>query len=128
LQGFDRAAIYTIHGFCRKVLAEAALETGCHFSQNVVEDDQALLLPLLEDFWRKWLLPKGHKMAQQYQGMADHAVEMALVMLGLQSQKQAKALVKALESRVLLVRQNLTLYSNRLVRPITRPSKRQRNF
>jgi exodeoxyribonuclease V beta subunit len=103
LQGFDRAAIYTIHGFCRKVLAEAALETGCHFSQNVVEDDQALLLPLLEDFWRKWLLPKGHRMAQQYQGMADHAVEMALVMLGLQSQKQAKALVKALEKQGLAV-------------------------
>ncbi|HSV91569.1 MAG TPA: UvrD-helicase domain-containing protein, partial [Desulfobacterales bacterium] len=52
LADFDRAAIYTIHGFCQRVLREHAFETGSAFSTVLVPDPSALLREVAEDYWR----------------------------------------------------------------------------
>jgi len=48
----DEAAIYTIHGFCQRMLMQNAFESGSLFQQNLLEDDSQLLLQATNDFWR----------------------------------------------------------------------------
>lgn len=53
LRGFDAAAIYTIHGFCQRVLTDAAFESGQPFQCEALDDDGAVLIGLVEDYWRE---------------------------------------------------------------------------
>lgn len=53
LANFDEAPIYTIHGFCRRVLAEQAFETGTLFDAELVTDERDLLREVTWDFWRR---------------------------------------------------------------------------
>ena len=48
----DEAAIYTIHGFCQRMLMQNAFESGSLFQQTLLEDDSKLLLQTCNDFWR----------------------------------------------------------------------------
>ncbi|SFM95080.1 DNA helicase/exodeoxyribonuclease V, beta subunit [Formivibrio citricus] len=50
---FDEAAIYTIHGFCQRVLAEAAFEAGSDFDPELVADLDDLLHAAAADCWRR---------------------------------------------------------------------------
>jgi len=52
LHGFDEAAVFTIHGFCQRVLAERAFESGVAFDAELVPDQEDLLLEVVDDFWR----------------------------------------------------------------------------
>ena len=58
LKAFGRASIYTIHGFCKKVLAEQAFEVGSHFTHELIEDEKTILQGIVDDFWRKIVLKK----------------------------------------------------------------------
>jgi len=49
----DEAAIYTIHGFCQRMLMQNAFESGSMFQQNLLEDDSQLLIQATNDFWRR---------------------------------------------------------------------------
>ncbi len=53
IQSFDEAAIFTIHGFCQRVLGDYAFESGLRFEQELVGDDAELLQAVADDFWRK---------------------------------------------------------------------------
>jgi exodeoxyribonuclease V beta subunit len=52
LSGFDEAAIFTIHGFCQRVLAERAFESGVAFDLELVPDQRELAQEVVDDFWR----------------------------------------------------------------------------
>ena len=52
LMDFDRAAISTIHGFCRRALLRYAFETGAPFDVELTETDSALLERMARDWWR----------------------------------------------------------------------------
>lgn len=51
LNGFDRAAISTIHGFCNRMLQENAFESGAPFDTRLVGDQTELLWELVLDYW-----------------------------------------------------------------------------
>jgi exodeoxyribonuclease V beta subunit len=53
LMEFDRAAIFTIHGFCQRVLYENAFESASAFDVELIEDQTAILAEVVEDFWRQ---------------------------------------------------------------------------
>lgn len=53
LRGFDEAAIYTIHGFCRRTLQDNAFESGVLFDTQLIHNQYAILREIAEDFWRK---------------------------------------------------------------------------
>lgn len=53
LTAFDEAMILTIHGFCRKIAASLAFETGQPFAFEVSHEEQETLHQVVEDFWRK---------------------------------------------------------------------------
>ncbi|CAB1061286.1 Exodeoxyribonuclease V beta chain (EC [Olavius sp. associated proteobacterium Delta 1] len=50
---FDQAAIFTIHGFCQRVLHENAFETQNLFDTELVTDQTHLMQEVADDFWRK---------------------------------------------------------------------------
>jgi exodeoxyribonuclease V beta subunit len=55
MQGFDEAAVYTIHGFCERVLADRAFESGMPFTSDILPDERELLQEVVDDFWRREL-------------------------------------------------------------------------
>src|SRR5690349_4899997 len=52
LQSFDEAPIFTIHGFCARVLADRAFESGAPFETELVTDQSGFLNEIADDFWR----------------------------------------------------------------------------
>jgi exodeoxyribonuclease V beta subunit len=59
IQSFDQAAIYTIHGFCQRVLADFAFESGLRFDVDLISDEREILQAATDDFWRKHLNQAG---------------------------------------------------------------------
>ncbi len=55
LRAFDQAAIFTIHGFCRRMLRENAFESGSLFDTELVTDQEDLKREIVDDFWRRHL-------------------------------------------------------------------------
>ena len=52
LQCFDQAAIFTIHGFCQRMLLENCFESNTLFDAELIADDSYLIREIIEDFWR----------------------------------------------------------------------------
>ncbi|MCP4625762.1 MAG: UvrD-helicase domain-containing protein, partial [bacterium] len=50
---FDKAAIYTIHGFCQRVLHENAFETRNLFDTELITRQTQFIREVVDDFWRK---------------------------------------------------------------------------
>jgi exodeoxyribonuclease V beta subunit len=55
LRTFDEAAIFTIHGFCRRMLRENAFESGSLFDTELVTDPSGMVQESVDDFWRRHL-------------------------------------------------------------------------
>lgn len=53
IRNFDEAAIFTIHGFCQRVLTESAFESGMAFESKLEPDESGIILETVDDFWRK---------------------------------------------------------------------------
>jgi len=51
LQAFDEAAVFTVHGFCQRVLEDLAFESGADFERELLPDATALVDDLARDFW-----------------------------------------------------------------------------
>ena len=49
----DEAAVYTIHGFCKRVLTQQAFASGISFSVEMETDSRALILDALRDWYRQ---------------------------------------------------------------------------
>ncbi|CAN5701004.1 exodeoxyribonuclease V subunit beta [soil metagenome] len=61
LRRSDDSAIYTIHGFCQRVLSDYAFE-GCNsFESEILPETRELLRELVQDFWRRefYAAPRG---------------------------------------------------------------------
>ncbi|WP_424407814.1 exodeoxyribonuclease V subunit beta [Pasteurella sp. PK-2025] len=56
-QTMDLAAIYTIHGFCRRMLMQYAFNSGVHFNLELVKEEDNLLQRLFNEFWRLHFYP-----------------------------------------------------------------------
>ncbi|MGD8243086.1 MAG: UvrD-helicase domain-containing protein, partial [Desulfobacterales bacterium] len=55
LREFDRIAIFTIHGFCQRLLTEMAFETGSPFTLELQADPSAWIQSAADDYWREIL-------------------------------------------------------------------------
>lgn len=56
----DRAPVFTIHGFCQRMMREQALESGQLFDLDLQPDVEKVRQSVSEDFWRLYVyrLPK----------------------------------------------------------------------
>ena len=53
LLNIDQAGIFTIHGFCQRVLREHALESGQLFDAELTDDLALIKQACADDFWRR---------------------------------------------------------------------------
>ncbi|MBJ3813825.1 exodeoxyribonuclease V subunit beta [Shimwellia pseudoproteus] len=60
----DEAAIFTIHGFCQRMLNLNAFESGMLFEQHLLEDERQLRYQACADFWRRHCYPLTKPVAQ----------------------------------------------------------------
>ncbi|CAJ0993209.1 exodeoxyribonuclease V subunit beta [Pantoea sp. Nvir] len=60
----DEAAIFTIHGFCQRMLNLHAFESGLLFKQELIEDETPLFKQATADFWRRHCYPLTLDMAR----------------------------------------------------------------
>ncbi|BDM64055.1 hypothetical protein NFHSH190041_15070 [Shewanella sp. NFH-SH190041] len=52
LKSLDEAAIFTIHGFCQRILSDMAFESALLFESTFVLDDSQYLSQSVRDYWR----------------------------------------------------------------------------
>ncbi|MGV6989739.1 exodeoxyribonuclease V subunit beta [Testudinibacter sp. P80/BLE/0925] len=52
-QDMDTAAIFTIHGFCYRMLMRYAFDSGVHFNLELQTQDDDLLLRFCREYWRE---------------------------------------------------------------------------
>ncbi|KAA3632945.1 MAG: exodeoxyribonuclease V subunit beta, partial [Proteobacteria bacterium] len=71
ISGFDEAAIYTIHGFCQRVLSESAFESATSLDAEVLTSEQDLRQEICDDFWRHEVLRQPRPVVEQL--VADNA-------------------------------------------------------
>ncbi len=84
----DEAAIFTIHGFCQRMLKQHAFESGALFDNELTKDDQSLIRSAVLDFWRNTIYPLNgpltelvlsegwktpDKLMSDLQGLLNHA-------------------------------------------------------
>ncbi|MFA0569639.1 exodeoxyribonuclease V subunit beta [Vibrio gallaecicus] len=53
----DEAAVYTIHGFCQRMLTQNAFESGSRFDNEFVTDESHLKAQVVADYWRRQFYP-----------------------------------------------------------------------
>jgi len=56
-KSMDEAAIFTIHGFCQRMLKQHAFESGVAFNLEFILDERDILLETIKDFWRVFVYP-----------------------------------------------------------------------
>ncbi|MDR2216751.1 MAG: exodeoxyribonuclease V subunit beta [Yokenella regensburgei] len=59
----DEAAVFTIHGFCQRMLSLNAFESGMLFEQQLIEDESRLRFQACADFWRRHCYPLDRDIA-----------------------------------------------------------------
>ncbi len=84
IHAFDDAAIFTIHGFCQRVLQENAFESGASFDVQLVTDQTPLRDEIARDFWARELYGAPEELAaylsaqrvtlDQFSGLAAKAI------------------------------------------------------
>lgn len=57
---FDSASVYTIHGFCQRILTDYAFLCQTPFDTETIDTDPELLCRFAEDYWRKEITHQTH--------------------------------------------------------------------
>jgi exodeoxyribonuclease V beta subunit len=65
IRNFDDNRIFTIHGFCQKVLGDEALLAGVPLRMDVIQNDD-LLMEAASDFWRIFMNRYGNSEGGRY--------------------------------------------------------------
>ena len=59
LQTFDEAAIFTIHGYCQRALADTPFSAQLPLALELIQDDSELRREAVNDFWRRHIAGDG---------------------------------------------------------------------
>ncbi|QBF84758.1 exodeoxyribonuclease V subunit beta [Shewanella maritima] len=115
LKTLDEAAIYTIHGFCQRVLADMAFESSLLFESEFTLDDSEYLHHAVRDFWREVCYQLPPSMAALISSKVATPDELA---------KKLRPLLGATEAVQSFTPQEFTKLSQSLVESIARLKKR----
>ncbi|WP_162617945.1 exodeoxyribonuclease V subunit beta [Salinicola halophilus] len=76
----DEAAIFTIHGFCQRMLTRHAFDAGARFSAELLQDGRTLLAQTVADYWRREFYPLDERWQRQIRAAwsGPEALEVAL--------------------------------------------------
>ncbi len=66
IETFDEAAVFTIHGFCTRLLTEYSIQFEVPANFELLTDESELLQDVIDDYWRACLLDAGDTEEQQF--------------------------------------------------------------
>ncbi len=73
IRDFDEASIFTIHGFCRRMLSDNAFESGILFNIELEQNPSGIIQEIIEEFWRsRFYGPRASRIelcATEYNGL-----------------------------------------------------------
>ncbi|AJI57847.1 exodeoxyribonuclease V, beta subunit [Francisella philomiragia] len=110
----DEAAIFTIHGFCKKVLSEQAFASGIEMDVSMEVDTSDILQKVVEDFFRKHI-NKNKTNFEYLQAYKLHTPDMFLDKLRNLVRSSYELLTKqaiSLDEFKILKKQQLELFLN----------------
>jgi exodeoxyribonuclease V beta subunit len=90
----DEAAIYTIHGWCNRMLQQHAFDSGNLFRQEVNNDDQELLNEVVRDYWRIFYYRLTETQCLTVLKLADSPVTLATKIKPLLPEAEAMGLTR----------------------------------
>ncbi|WP_217516429.1 exodeoxyribonuclease V subunit beta [Vibrio metschnikovii] len=61
----DEAAVYTIHGFCQRMLTQNAFESGSRFNHEFITNESDLKAQVVADYWRRQFYPLALELAAE---------------------------------------------------------------
>ncbi|CAM3134894.1 exodeoxyribonuclease V subunit beta [Vibrio rarus] len=61
----DEAAVFTIHGFCQRMLTQNAFESGSRFKSQFIKDETQLKTQVVCDYWRRHFYHMNQTMAAE---------------------------------------------------------------
>ena len=67
VRSMDESGIFTIHGFCQRVLNEFAFNSGQPFSNDVLTNDKPMQQEAINDWWRKTVYSLDQLQAELFQ-------------------------------------------------------------
>ena len=114
----DDAAIFTIHGWCQRMLRQHAFDSGSLFDVEVINDSTELLRECARDYWRTVLYPLTKKEIAQVRELVANTPEALLKIVRdlIQVEDRAFASLKATQTKdVALAFEALEASSRRLV-------------
>ncbi|MBA2079621.1 exodeoxyribonuclease V subunit beta, partial [Rhodanobacter sp. PCA2] len=63
-QWMDEAAVFTIHGWCQRMLLQHAFDSGEAAAEGGLADESELLADAVRDYWRRFVLPLDRDAAE----------------------------------------------------------------
>jgi len=88
----DESSVYTIHGWCNRMLQQHAFDSGSLFRQEVNTDDQELLNEVVRDYWRTFFYPLPEICCQAVFKLARSPEELTKLLKPLLSETEALGL------------------------------------
>jgi len=70
LAEYDQAAIFSIHGFCQRMLQRSAFESGVAFDLELQADQRPLCLEIASDFWAREVYSASEPFAEYLERVA----------------------------------------------------------
>lgn len=89
-KSMDEAAIFTIHGFCQRMLKQHAFESGVAFNLHFILDQSELIENAVNDFWRHFVYPLSSVQTQAVLAHFAHPLALAKKLVPLLAQQGAK--------------------------------------
>ncbi len=93
----DEAAIYTIHGFCQRMLAQNAFESGSRFRYELISDESKLKAQVVADYWRRNFYSLSLELAREVRTIWPSPKQLLNEISGLMSGSPVTTTVKAME-------------------------------
>lgn len=115
LKSLDEAAIFTIHGFCQRILSDMAFESSLLFESEFTLDDSEFLHHAVRDFWRETCYPLPQVLAQVIDNEFGDPDSLAW---------QLKPLLGASQANIPFVAKEFNQLADELVQSLARFKKR----
>lgn len=92
LKSLDEAAIFTIHGFCHRMLQQHAFESRSLFEETFIMDETELLQRVTRDYWRRQVPQQQGLVLEVLQSIWQHPDDLLREIRGLLSRQFATIL------------------------------------
>jgi len=89
-QWMDEAAVFTIHGWCNRMLRQHAFDSGSLFTLEIEATDTDLLNEVARDYWRCFFYPLEPEASQAVKKLAANPQDLLAKLQGLLAQTEAE--------------------------------------